>query len=143
MLAEHLPDGRRFLRNVERILSPGGYYLQVSPVLFALPFLVNKILPNAATKPLLRVASSRDEFKHGKFPAMYSWCRGPSRTHLKRIENLGFEIEVARGYFGHSYYKRVGPLNALEIRKSAWLVDHPIPTLCSFSLLLLRKPLTT
>ena len=45
MLAEHVRDGSQFLRNVARMLKPGGLYLQVSPVLGTVPFVVNRFVP--------------------------------------------------------------------------------------------------
>ena len=107
MLAEHVRDGRQLLRNVARLLRPGALYLQLSPTLYTLPFVVNRVLPEKASRVLLATFQPRDPVRRGKFPAYYSLCRGPSEKQIERIERAGLRLVAARGYFGHSYYKRV------------------------------------
>lgn len=138
MLAEHVADGERFLRNVQRVLVPGGLYLQLAPTLYTVPFLANRLMPERLSDLVLKYLQTKERSEHGKFPARYSWCRGPSDAYLDRISALGFDVVAARGYFGHGYYRRVRPLHALEKKKSAWLAEHPIPALCSFAVLLLQ-----
>ena len=140
MLAEHLPDGQTFLENVLRMLNPGGVYIQLSPVLFALPFIVNKLIPERSAGALLSFFAKRDPEMRGKFPADYSWCRAPSRRHVRKLEQLGFEVEAARGYFGHLYYKRLPPVLSVERRKAAWLARRPVPALAAYAIYVLRKP---
>ena len=59
---------------------------------------------------------------------------------LHRFESVGFEVIRFTGYFGHPYYRRLPPLEWLERIKSRYLVRHPIPQLCSYTTLVLRKP---
>jgi len=139
MVAEHVTDGRQLLTNVASILAPGGCYLQVAPTLGALPFVLNRLLTERLAATILHTIKPRTRTR-GKFPAHYSWCRGPTDAHLARIEALGLEVVAARGYFGHGYYKTIPPLHAVENVKANWLVAHPRPVLCSFTLLLLRRP---
>ena len=107
MLAEHVGDGEQFLRNVAGMLAPGGLYLQVSPVLYTLPFIVNRIVPEAFAATLLDIFQPRDHDRHGKFPARYSLCRGPGKGQLRALDRVGLRLVAARGYFGHNYYRRV------------------------------------
>lgn len=139
-LAEHVADGEALLRNVHRVLAPGGAYLQLSPVLYALPFAVNRVIPETLASRLLQVFQPRDRHQEAKFPARYSWCRAPSRRFVGRIEGLGLDVVAARGYFGHNYYARLGPLHAFEQAKSAWLARHPVPIDCAFALYVIRRP---
>lgn len=139
MLAEHVRDGGQFLRNVARMLKPSGLYLQVSPVLYALPFVVNRIVPERLSSPLLNMFQPRDLDRRGKFPARYSLCRGPRPKQLARIEQAGLRVVAARGYFGHNYYGRIPVLRELEVLKAKALVRRPIPLLCSFSVYLLTR----
>lgn len=136
MLAEHVADGEQFLTNIAKMLKPGGLYLQVSPVLYTLPFVVNRMVPEGLSSVLLNVFQPRDQYQHGKFPARYSWCRGPAPKHLARIERSGLQVVAARGYYGHNYYGRLPGLRDIEQRKSTLLSERPIPLLCSFSLYL-------
>ena len=141
MLAEHVRDGQQLLRNVARLLRPGGLYLQLSPTLYTLPFVVNRVLPEKVSRVLLDTFQPRDPVRRGKFPAYYSLCRGPSEKQIERIERAGLRLVAARGYFGHSYYKRVPVLRELEGLKSEMLARHPMPSLCSFCVYLVERPL--
>jgi SAM-dependent methyltransferase len=139
MLAEHVADGAQFLRNVARMLKPGGLYLQVSPVLGTIPFLVNRFVPEDLGDRLLDLFQPRDRYRHDKFPAYYDLCRGPYGGHLEQLEQAGLRVEAARGYFGHNYYGRFPGLRDLEVWKSQTLAEHPVPRLCSFSVYLLAR----
>jgi SAM-dependent methyltransferase len=137
MLAEHVRDGEQFLRNVAAMLEPGGRYLQVSPVLFTLPFIVNRVVPESFAATLLDIFQPRDHDRHGKFPARYSFCRGPGKGQLRAIDQVGLRVVAARGYFGHNYYRRIPVARDLEPLKSSALARHPVPQLCSFAVYLL------
>jgi hypothetical protein len=84
--------------------------------------------------------SPRDEHLHGKFSAYYSWSRGPSNSMIRRFEEIGFEIIDYRGYFGHYYYQKLPWLHRLEMFKSKLLLKYPVPQLCSYARVVLRKP---
>ena len=45
MLAEHVKDGELLHRNVYSLLNPGGFAVHFFPTLYAVPFLVNRLLP--------------------------------------------------------------------------------------------------
>src|SRR5579871_6620677 len=57
MTAEHIPDAERFHQNVFAMLKPGGSALHVFPTLYALPFVVNKLLPESVTATINHVLS--------------------------------------------------------------------------------------
>ncbi len=135
--AEHMPDGRHFHANVYKLLAPGGRAVHIFPTLYALPFVVNRLLPDRASWTLLLTAY---QGRTKKFPAYYSWCRGPSARQLARLRSVGYEVEHYVGFFGHGFYRRLGPLAALHKRVVTWLVSHPSPTLTSFAVLVARRP---
>ena len=135
--AEHVRDGERFHRHVFELLRPGGTAVHMFPTLYALPFLVNRMLPPALSSGVLfRACPAR----HAKFRPYYSWCRGPSRAQLARLRSVGFSIERYTGYFGHAFYRRIKPLSAAESAFVGVMVDHPLPALTSFALVVLRRP---
>lgn len=143
MLAEHVKDGRRFHENVFRLLAPGGIAIHFFPTLWAFPFLLNKLTPEAlAEKVLLALTPYRKRGgKHSKFPAHYQWTTGPIKKQLKRLESVGFEIEEYVGLFGHDgYYERFKPLHALHMAETKFLAKHPIPAITSYAVVVLRKP---
>ena len=144
MVNEHVRDGESYYRNIAAVLQPGGMTIHWFSTLYAFPFAANRLMPEFVSSLLLRLFAPRDEFKHGKFKAYYSWGRGPTPAMIRRFETLGFEIVEYTGYFGHSYYQRmIRPLHALEMKKAAWLVAHPNPLLTSYARLILRKRATT
>lgn len=143
MLAEHVVDGRTFHRNVRHMLSPGGLAFHFFPTLFAPPFVLNWLMPESMSSRVLQTFAPRNQIKHGKFPARYSWCRGPSRSQIERLEGLGFDLVQYRGFFGHSYYKNIPGLRNMSASVGRMLVKHPIPSLTTFAYLILRKPQTS
>jgi uncharacterized UPF0146 family protein len=142
MLAEHVQSGHDFHVNVLRLLREGGYAFHFFPTLYALPFVINFLIPDQLTEHiLLFLQPSRTKTgKHSKFKAYYSWCRGPLKRQIMRFERLGYSVEEYVGFYGHSgYYKKIKPLHALHLIKSSLLTKYPIPLLTSYAYVLLRK----
>jgi hypothetical protein len=141
MVSEHIRDGRQYHGNLYKMLRPGGISVHCFSTLWGFPFLVNRLLPDTLTNRLLNIFHPRDRHRHEKFKAYYSWSRGPSRAMIGRFEALGFEVLQYTGYFGHPYYADKMPwLHRLEMQKSWFLVKHPIPALCAYATIVLRKP---
>jgi SAM-dependent methyltransferase len=142
MVNEHVCDGERYYRNIHDVLRPGGVTAHCFSTLYALPFVVNRLVPEDLASRLLDIFNPRDRYQQDKFPAHYSWSRGPSERMRRRLTALGYELVEYRGYFGHPYYDRplMKPVRALEEAKAAWLCRHPIPALTSYAVVILRKP---
>ena len=139
MVGEHIFDGEVFHKNIYKLLNPKGLSVHCFSTLYALPFLLNRFLPERLSDIFLRKFAPRDEDMHGKFKAYYSWSRGPSNNMVKKFKDIGYEIVEYNGFFGHNYYKKIFPLNKLEQFKMNWLVNQPIPWLTSYATLILRK----
>lgn len=141
-VGEHVRDGRRYHQNVRSLLRPGGIAVHCFPCLYAAPFFVNRIVSEDLSATLLSFFSRRDEFQHGKFRAYYSWCRGPSSRAIRHFNEIGFDVVEYDGYYGHYYYEKKFPLlHRMELLKSRFLVSHPIPQLCAFATVILRRPM--
>jgi SAM-dependent methyltransferase len=140
MVNEHVADGRRYYENVYSLLMPGGLTLHCYSTLYALPFLINRVLPERLSDRLLDSFNPRDRDQHAKFRAHYSWSRGPTRRMIERFDSIGFDVLEYRGYFGHGYYTRRLPvLQRVEDVKARWLCRHPVASLTSYSMVLLRR----
>lgn len=139
MLCEHVADGEQMHRNVLAMLRPGGVAVHFMPTLYALPFVVNRLLPERLGQRLLAAVSplSRGRLK---FPAYYSWCRGPTPAALAAFQRLGYEIVQYKGFFGHGYYQPLPPLFTLHAKLTQFLLDHPQPALTSYAWVTLRRP---
>ena len=142
MVGEHVRDGEQYHKNIFRVLRPGGIAVHCFSTLGALPFAVNRILPDWAADRLLQIFAPRDTYKHSRFKAYYSWGSGPSNKMIARFESLGYEVIEYTGYYGHGYYRtRLAWLDRIERIKSQFLLHHPLPQLCSYATLVLRKPI--
>lgn len=142
MLAEHVKSGENFHRNTYQLLADGGTAFHFFPTLFALPFVVNRILPERFARWVLSLIQSgrEQEGHHAKFPAYYSWCRGPSNKQIKKFEKIGFTVSQYIGFFGHAgYYRKLPFIEKIHRAISNWLISHPAPLLTSFAYLVLKK----
>jgi SAM-dependent methyltransferase len=142
MVLEHVRDPRRFHENVWSLLRPGGVALHFFSTLYDAPFVLNRVLPETLVATLLRVAQPNrtPEGNDGKFPASYRWCRGPTRSQIRRLESTGFAVERYVGFFGHWYLARMPRLQRLEDTWARSLVRHPNPWLTTFAWVRLRRP---
>lgn len=139
MLAEHVVDAEQFHKNVYKCLDYDGLALHFFPTLFTLPFFINFITPEYIAKFLLKAFAPRDFYQQNKFPAYYHWCRGPTKKQIKRFTDLGFEVIVYHGYFGHGYYDKIRILKKLHDFKTNYLLKHPSPIFTNFAYVLLKK----
>ena len=142
MLAEHVRDGRSFHLQVKRLLKPGGMAVHFFPTLFAPPSVVNSLLPEFLSEWLLHLMQSGRERagRQAKFPAHYSWCRGPAARQIQRFEKLGYDVKHYVGFFGHSgFYKKVPGVQKIHRYVAKWLVRHPVNSLTSFAWVVLQK----
>ena len=119
------------------MLAPGGIAFHFFPTLYVPAFVVNRVLPNNASSWLLRRIAPRVT---PKFPARYSWCRGPTRAAVQRLERLGYEVVEYRGFYGEPYSSRLPVFGRALGSLNDWAARHSNPHLTSFAFLTLRKP---
>lgn len=142
MLAEHLPNGEVFHRNVHGLLRRGGIACHFFPTLYAPPFVLNRLLPERLADSVLRLLQrGRDQAgRHAKFPAYYSWCRGPTKVQIRRFEGLGYQVKEYIGFFGHEgYYLKIPPVARVHRAIANWLTINPASWLTSFAYVTLQK----
>jgi SAM-dependent methyltransferase len=117
MVFEHIPDTRRAYANILQLLVPGGFCINYHPVLYSPPFLINHILPNAVTAPILRMFKSRrHDGDEPKFPAKYDRCV-ISAKFRSELRGLGFREVWQIPFFYHGYFEKIPGLFQLD----AWL----------------------
>jgi len=138
MTLEHIEHPAVFFENIRLMLRPGGRACLFFATVTNLPMALNYLLPDSLSHwLLLKVQPFRKNEKHGKFPAWYRWCFGPTRKNISRIRSTGLSIELYRGYFGHNYYRRIPPLQRLEELKTRLLLRFPSPRFCTYAQLVL------
>jgi|GEM_PF-246812 len=151
--AEHVADGEAFHRGVYNLLAEGGRALHLFPTLYAPPFVLNRLLSETFSEKLLLWLQPyrQKEGNHGKFPAKYSWCRGPSKRQIRKFQKLGFCVEEYAAFFGHSgkvafgagYLDRLPPLCRIHEWLSRCLLACPSPLLTTFAYVHLLRPEVT
>ncbi|GIX17753.1 MAG: hypothetical protein KatS3mg119_1939 [Rhodothalassiaceae bacterium] len=140
MLAEHVPDGKAFHKNIYNLLSSGGVAFHFFPTLYAFPFVVNKLIPEALSQSILSIVQPRRP-RDTKFRAYYSWCYGPTKRQISRLRGIGYEIVEYTGYFGHEgYYNRFPVILNVHKKIVGYLLQSEIPQLTSFAQVILMRP---
>jgi len=141
MLAEHISETEQFHRNVLSCLTEKGLAVHFFPTLYALPFVINCILPEYFTDVMLNIFAPRDRYQKNKFPAYYNWCLGPTRKQIQRFISLGYDVIEYKGFFGHeTYYNRINILKKIHQFKTDYLLRHPNPIFTSYACVVLKKP---
>ena len=101
------------------------------------------MLPEWVSEGVLRLVQPGREREghHGKFPAYYRMCRGPTVRQVRKLESVGFEVEAYVGCYGHHpYYARFKPALAAHLAVCRLLLKCPVPYLTSFAHVTLRRP---
>ena len=137
-LAEHVPDGKAFHRNVFAMLKPGGMAFHFYPTLYYPAFVANRLLPNRLTFRLMARLFAYER----KFPALYSQTYGPTRHMKAMLGQVGYEIVEFRPFYGSAYFSRLPVLRGVEGRLSDWAAGRTSPYLSSYAFLVVRRPAT-
>lgn len=106
-LIEHVKDGVKMHENVLKLLKPGGVAFHMAPTLYAMPFIINKFLPEEASQRILFALFPHRGQKKNKFPAYYSWCYGDRNKMKAMLARVGYSRSHIRSFWGHGYYDRV------------------------------------
>ena len=137
-LAEHVPDGEAMHRNVYQVLREGGVAFHLIPTLYALPFVINKLLPERLTFALLKRLSPRRSISP-KFPAYYSACYGNPERMKRMLGKIGYRHVEVRTFYGHFYYEKIPGLKQAHERFSALAARRNWSTLASYAYIRAQK----
>ena len=137
-LAEHVRDGEALHRNVHLVLKPGGVAFHLIPTLYALPFAINRMLPERLGLKLLQWFSPRRAISP-KFPAYYSACRGDTAAMRKLLEKAGYSRVEIRSFYGHFYYEKIPGLKQVEEKFAAIAARKGWTWCSSYAYLILHK----
>lgn len=112
-LAEHVSDGEAMHRNVHQVLRDGGVAFHLIPTLYAMPFVINKLLPERLTSWVLRVFAPRRAI-NPKFPAYYSMCYGSPEKMGRMLTRIGYTKVEIKNFYGHFYYEKIPVLRGVH-----------------------------
>lgn len=137
-LAEHVRDGRAMHGNVYKVLKPGGVAFHLIPTLYALPFVINRLLPERVGQKVLDVFSPRREISP-KFPAYYSQCYGDTPAMRRMFRDIGYGKVEIRNFYGHFYYETIPGLRNIEKWFSELAARHEWSTVSSYAYIFAYK----
>jgi SAM-dependent methyltransferase len=105
MVFEHVADGRRAWSNLYELLAPGGVALAFIPTLYAVPFIINKLLPDKLAASIVKMLfANRTDDEDPVFPARYSWCFTDDRLQ-RMLSGIGYREVAVLPFYGHDYYE--------------------------------------
>ena len=131
-------DGARARRrpgvgNMANLLAPGGVALAFHPTLYAPPFVINWLIPERLTAPVLKFFfSDRHDGDFPKFPARYDLCTADPAVIEPALRRAGFREVLSAPFWGDRYFRHLpgvrsanDALSALaEARDWRWLASY-------------------
>lgn len=115
MVMEHVRDVPRAWRNCHALLAPGGIALAFFPTLYAPPFIINRLIPEALSARILRLFfPDRHEGVQPKFPALYDHCRGGDRVLGRVFDSIGYSESLVVPFWNHGYFRAIPGLRELD-----------------------------
>jgi SAM-dependent methyltransferase len=105
MVLEHVEDGQRAWSNMYELLAPGGVALAFVPTLYALPFVLNWLLPDELAAEIVKLIYHHRDHDDPVFPAHYSWCVADETRLRPMLTAIGYRDIVVQPFYGHGYYR--------------------------------------
>jgi len=139
MVMEHVGNFHDAYRNIHRILTPGGLAIAFHPVLYAVPFVINRMIPETVSQPLLaKLFPDRTDEGTPKFPAWYSGCFVSQRVR-DSLRAIGFADVWQAPFYGHRYYRKIPIVRDIHKLVTRQLSARNVATLASFAYTIVRK----
>jgi SAM-dependent methyltransferase len=115
MVAEHVADGRKAWTNMATLLARGGIALAFHQTLYAPPFVVNRLFPEALTARVLRLFfPGRHNGDYPKFPARYELCISNLDRIAPILKECGFSESLVAPIWGHGYFRHIPVLREMD-----------------------------
>jgi len=140
MVFEHVKDAPRAWANVARLLAPGGVALAFHPTLYAPPFVINWLTPEALTARVLRFFfPTRHDGDYPKFPARYELCVGDPAKVTPALRSSGFSEVMIAPFWGDRYFRHIPGLREANSALSALAEARDWRALCSYAFTIARR----
>lgn len=138
-LVEHLHDTSGFLRNLYKVLRPGGKAVLSFANPLAPPLLINRMLPRAVSARLLAWLVPGSDGLQG-FRTYYDKCL--FSTFDRECKRVGFSVDFSySGYYSSSYFMFFFPLHLMSIALDLLRQMTMIRNLGSTNVFMISKPL--
>jgi SAM-dependent methyltransferase len=140
MVFEHVADGQRAWANLYELLAPGGVALAFVPTLYALPFLLNWLLPDKFAAAIVKtIFRHRTDDADPVFPARYSWCIADEARINSMLSAIGYRDIVVQPFYGHGYYRYFPVIRDVHERFTGLARQRNWRMLASFAYIAARK----
>ncbi|MBB4200981.1 SAM-dependent methyltransferase [Rhodoblastus sphagnicola] len=108
MVMEHVPDVAAMWRNIGEALTPNGVALAFFPTLYALPYVMNRLIPEKLSRVLLETVfpERKPDGDDPKFPAHYDFCFSGEDRLMPMLRRAGFSNAVILPFWGYSYFSK-------------------------------------
>lgn len=140
MVFEHVKDVERAWHNAYELLAPGGVAIAFYPTLYALPFLVNKLIPESVST---KIVDALYGFRKGedmlKFPAYYDHCYGDAKRVEPMLQKIGFRDTAVMPFYGHDYFKKLPVLREIDNAIHDLARRNNLASLSSYAYAVVRK----
>jgi SAM-dependent methyltransferase len=140
MVFEHVADGQRAWANLYELLAPGGVALAFVPTLYALPFLLNWLLPDKLAAAIVKaIYGHRTDDADPVFPARYSWCVADEAKMGTMLKAIGYRDVVVQPFYGHGYYRSFPVIRDIHRQFTGLARRHDWRMIASFAYIAARK----
>jgi SAM-dependent methyltransferase len=140
MVFEHVADGQRAWANLYELLAPGGVGLAFVPTLYALPFVLNWLLPDKVAAAIVKaIFHHRTDDADPVFPARYSWCVADEARMGSMLSAIGYREIVVQPFYGHGYYRYFPIIRDIHERFTGIARQRDWRLLASFAYIAARK----
>ncbi len=132
MVLEHIQDNDKTVREISRILKPGGKFISLMPNKFALFSIINQMLPHALARKIVNtfVSGPSDKEIHG-FKAYYNKTYYPAFRKL--LEKHGFtETKFTLSYHQSDYFGFFVPFALVSLIWDCLMYLFGIKPLCAY-----------
>jgi len=118
----------------------GGVALAFHPTLYAPPFLINWLAPEALTAPILRFFfADRHDAECPKFPARYDLCTAEPGVVEPALRRAGFRQVLSAPFWGDRYFRHLPGLREMNDALSAFAEARDWRRLASYAYTIAAK----
>ncbi len=141
MVMEHVPDVARMWRNIHAVLAPGGMALSFFPTLYAPPYVLNRLIPESVSRPLLEFVfpDRKPDGDNPKFPAHYDYCFSDESRIVPMLRDAGFSEITVLPFWGYSYFWKFPILRQIDAGFTRLAQDRGWRSVSSFAYVIVRK----
>ena len=137
MVMEHFSNNDKAVREIFRVLKPGGKFISLMPNKFALFAVINQILPNKLVKTLLYAIKPSEKGVKG-FKAYYNKTYYPALRKL--LEGHGFaDIKFTFSYHQSEYFDFFVPFEIISLVWDFLMYIFGIKPLCAYNCFIATK----